>query len=260
MKIALYSDLHREASRVPFEPPELDVDVVILAGDISSHTNGLKWAANTFSKWHGKPKVVYVTGNHEYYDAHLGLLSEMRKPVWKEKGISFLEKDVLEIHGVRILGCTLWSAFDLHGKDTVESAMKSARNGINDYWMIYGGEGKRLEPYATRELHKEAVRWLDAELAKPFDGKTIVVTHFAPHRGCIAPQHQNSEFSPYFVTDLSWLMQKHRINIWCHGHTHTNNDFVAENHCRIVSNQRGYPKEVESGMMQFDERLILTVG
>ena len=40
MKIALYSDLHREITAIESrlgEPPELDVDVVILAGDIGSH-------------------------------------------------------------------------------------------------------------------------------------------------------------------------------------------------------------------------------
>lgn len=259
MKFALYSDLHREIVRSPFEPPELDVDVVILAGDISSHTNGLKWAADTFPKWRSQPKVVYVTGNHEYYDAHLGLLAEMRKPVWKEKGVFFLEQDVLDLPGVRILGCTLWSGFDLHGSESAEVAMVAARQNINDYWMIYAREGQRLEPHDTRALHKESVSWLEAELAKPFLGKTVVVTHFAPHRGCVAAQHQNSELSPYFVTDLSWLMKKHQIDLWCHGHTHTNNDFIAENGCRVVSNQRGYPREFEARSLFFDEHKALSI-
>lgn len=52
--------------------------------------------------------------------------------------------------------------------------------------------------------------------------------------------------SPYFVTDLSRLMQKHRIDVWCHGHTHTNNDFLAEGGFRVISNQLGYPSEQAS--------------
>lgn len=82
---------------------------------------------------------------------------------------------------------------------------------------------------------------------KPFDGKTVVVTHFAPHRGCVAPEHQDSELAPCFVTDLSRLMKRHRIDIWCHGHTHTNNDFIAENGCRVLSNQRGYSNQQSPG-------------
>jgi predicted phosphodiesterase len=47
MKLALYSDLHLELLREPWQPPALDVDVVILAGDIGKHTHGVEWAADT---------------------------------------------------------------------------------------------------------------------------------------------------------------------------------------------------------------------
>ncbi|HLA34277.1 MAG TPA: hypothetical protein VJ001_05345 [Rhodocyclaceae bacterium] len=44
-----YSDVHLETIRndggtLAWAPPELDVDVVLLAGDIGSHTHGLAWA------------------------------------------------------------------------------------------------------------------------------------------------------------------------------------------------------------------------
>ena len=73
MKFALYSDLHLEVK--PWTPPELDVDVVILAGDIGIHTRGLAWAGKTFEQ-----PVIYVAGNHEYYEAQLGMLAELKKP------------------------------------------------------------------------------------------------------------------------------------------------------------------------------------
>ncbi len=248
MKIALYSDLHRELAAWEsqlWEPPILDVDVVVLAGDIGSHTRGLLWATSTFDQ-----PVVYVAGNHEYYDAHLGMLDEMQKPAWEQAGVHFLERRTYELDGVRFLGCTLWSGFDLHGADKADAYMTIARCDINDYWMIGAKGGKRLQPRDTQKLHRTAVRWLDEELSKPFDGKTVVVTHFAPHRNCVAPQHEDSTVSPYFVTDLSRLMEKHRIDVWCHGHTHTNTDFIAEGGCRVVSNQLGYHRErtqIETG-------------
>jgi hypothetical protein len=82
----------------------------------------------------------------------------------------------------------------------------------------------------------------------------VVVTHFAPHRRCVAPEHEGSDVSPYFVTNLAWLMEKHRIDLWCYGHTHTNTDFVAENGCRVISNQLGYPgaRTRMQGGIQFD--------
>lgn len=267
MRLALYSDLHLEMILHPkgslaWEPPVLDVDVVILAGDIGSRTHGLEWAAKAFRSTSGlqvevSPEIVYVAGNHEYYEAHLGLLNELRKSAWARLGVHFLERRTLELAGMRILGCTLWSAFDLHGADKVDACMNVAKRSINDYWVIQAHEGKRLEPRDTLRLHRMAVRWLDSELAKPFDGKTVVVTHFAPHRRCVAPQHEGSDVSPYFVTDLSWLMEKHRIDVWCYGHTHTNCDFIAENGCRVMSNQRGYPKELAAGRMGFREELVI---
>lgn len=239
MRFALYSDLHLEIKA--WEPPVLDVDVVILAGDIGGHTRGLAWAAATFQQ-----PVIYVAGNHEYYEAHLGMLAELQKPAWEHSGTYFFEKRSFELNGVRFLGCTLWSGFDLNGADKADAYMAVAKRGINDYWMIYARGGKTLEPRDTLKLHRTAVRWLDSELSKPFSGKTVVVTHFAPHRGCVAPQYEGSDMSPYFVSDLSRLMQKHRIDVWCHGHTHTNNDFMAEGGCRVISNQLGYPNEQAS--------------
>lgn len=241
MKIALYSDLHLEHAL--WGPPALDVDVVILAGDVASHTHGLAWAASAFRQEGASPAVLYVAGNHEYYDAHLGLLDQLRQPKWEQAGVQFMEKRMIEIGGIRFLGCTLWSAFDLHGADKVEAYMAIAKRNINDYWMIQAHGGTRLEPRDTLALHRKAVRWLDTELAKPFDGKTVVITHFSPHRGCVEPKYVGSDFSPYFVTDMSWLMVKHRIAVWCYGHTHGNTDFEAENGCRVISNQLGYPSE-----------------
>ena len=243
-RFALYSDLHLELMRGGlWQPPSLDVDAVILAGDIGSHTHGLTWATETFAHWPGKPAVVYVAGNHEYYDASLRVLDELRQPQWQEAGVHFLENAILELPGVRILGCTLWSGFDLYGKDYAHVSMAQAQHSINDYWIVQDREGQRLTPRDTLRLHRESVQWLDHELSKPFNGKSIVVTHFAPHRRCVAPQYDGSDLSPYFVTNLAWLMEKHRIDVWAFGHTHTNVDFVAEGACRVVSNQMGYRGE-----------------
>jgi predicted phosphodiesterase len=231
----------------PWRPSALNVDVVILAGDIGSHTHGLDWAARTFRGGAYAPRIAYVAGNHEYYDAHLGLLEQLRKPSWKARGVEFMERDILELPGLRILGCTLWSGFDLHGADQIDTAMVRARNGINDYWMIYAHGGKHLAPRDTRRLHRKSVHWLDEELGKPFDGRTVVVTHFAPHRRCVPARFSGSDLSPYFVTDMAWLMERHRIDVWCFGHTHTNCDFIAENGCRVVSNQLGYRNEQTEG-------------
>lgn len=253
MKIALFSDLHLELGA--WEPPAsiTEADVIILAGDIASKSAGLTWAATALT---GKP-VIYICGNHELYDSDLTLFAKMRKPKWESAGIHFLENRAIEFHGVRFLGCTLWSGFDLYGVDLGVKAMLQAKQLINDYHKIKKRPGgKLLDPADTLEMHLASVAWLDAELAKPFPGKTVVITHFAPHHCCVPPQFKGSDLSPYFVTDLSRLMQTHRIDLWCYGHTHASYDFRADNACRIVSNQRGYPKEQGVG---FRPELLIEV-
>lgn len=62
MKIALYSDIHRELKEWTAPALAADVDLVILAGDIDSHTHGLAWATTAFPC----TPTLYVAGNHEY--------------------------------------------------------------------------------------------------------------------------------------------------------------------------------------------------
>lgn len=64
MKIQIYSDLHTDFC--PFEAPYTGADVVILAGDINSKSRGVIWAGEHFSS-----PLIYVPGNHEYYNGHL---------------------------------------------------------------------------------------------------------------------------------------------------------------------------------------------
>lgn len=239
MKLALYSDLHLEHH--PWYPPEsaTTADVVILAGDIASHTHGIEWAQQAFVQ-----PVLYVAGNHEYYGAHLGLLDEMR--LRAKESVVLLERNSHILNRVRFLGCTLWSNFALNGYgEEMAWAMHSARYGINDFSTIWARGGLLLEPRDITNMHRNAETWLDQELAKPFSGKTVIITHFAPHRGCIDPQYAENQLAPYFVSDLSPLMKKHHIDLWCHGHTHFSTDFVAENGCRVISNQLGYYGERE---------------
>lgn len=238
MRLALFSDLHLEHDwREPLEFTGLDADVILLGGDIDSLARGIDWAAKTFP---GHP-VAYVPGNHDYYGGGLDALSQMRSR--SASNVHILDRNTLRLPGLRILGCTLWSGFDLHGAAKRDAHMAIAQRSINDYRLIRALGDQILTPHDTLRLHNWSVQWLDKELGKPFDGRTVVLTHFGPHRSCVPPQYQGDTLSPYFVTDLAWLMDKHRIDLWCYGHTHTNIEFRGGNDCLVVSNQRGYPHE-----------------
>ena len=247
MKLALYSDLHLEMVLRPkgamhWSPAEFDVDAVVLAGDIAGGTDGLCWAAEAFRQCPVSPEILYIAGNHEYYSQdRRHLLAEMRETAAK-LGIHFLENEVLELNGVRFLGTTLWSDFALYGAAAKAKHMKAAQQRIRDYSAILSDDDRHIDPKETSHLHLEARAFLERELEKPFSGKTVVVTHFAPHPECVPEQFRGSVLSPYFTSDMTPLMRRHAIDLWAFGHTHHNINFI-ESGCRVVSNQMGYPTE-----------------
>ena len=88
-------------------------------------------------------------------------------------------------------------------------------------------------------LHREHRAWLAQALGRPFAETTVVITHFAPHPGSIAPAYADDPSNPGFVVNLESMMG--RSALWIHGHTHTFFDYLAPG-TRIVCNPRGYPK------------------
>jgi predicted phosphodiesterase len=98
-------------------------------------------------------------------------------------------------------------------------------------------------------LHNETVEWLKQKLDAPFDGKTVVVTHHGPSLKCAHPQFGNNTIGSCFISDLDYLVKK--ADVWCFGHTHASLD-TRVGKCRLVSNQRGYSREVIPGGFRQD--------
>jgi len=230
MRLHILSDLHNEFS--VFEPFETDVDVVVLAGDIAKKSNGIIWAREAFP---GK-EVIYVPGNHEFYGAQRGdVLAQMRIDA-DQCGIHLLDNDEVIIRGVRFLGATLWTDFRLFGSDKQASAMAEGLGRLNDFRLIRDGV-MPLTPTRSIELHEQSLAWLAAELDKPFDGKTVVVTHHLPSKKSVVDRFKKDRLSACFASELDSLFGK--MDLWIHGHTHDNLDY-AVNGTRVICNPRGY--------------------
>jgi hypothetical protein len=93
------------------------------------------------------------------------------------------------------------------------------------------------------QWHRSARQWLLAALAEPWAGRTVVVTHHAPHRGSLAACFERSGLSPAFVNDLPAACFD-GVALWVHGHTHDSFDYLVPRPgggtCRVVCNPRGY--------------------
>lgn len=117
MKALILSDLHLEFGRMsPVHAGErIDegVDVVVLAGDIAEGLHGIRWARETFIM----KEIVYIAGNHEYYDLHWETMQEEMRSTATRMGVHFLDQDSVELFGVRFLGSTLWTDFAFFGEE-----------------------------------------------------------------------------------------------------------------------------------------------
>jgi 3',5'-cyclic AMP phosphodiesterase CpdA len=256
VKIRVLSDLHLECDE-PDVIPHVDADLVVLAGDIHNHAEGLRWAAEAFD---AQVPVVYVPGNHEYYDGEFGALeAAMRDAACSVDNVHYLNNAALADPAGRwrVLGTTLWTDFELFGADaeardkaiaSAERVMLDFRGLIQVAWpradagdqgIVHGtGTPRDFAPADALALHRHARAWLEAELAKPFAGQTIVVTHHAPHPLSLAARFADDLVSAGFVNDLPSLVRA-PVALWIHGHTHTAFDYTVSG-TRVVCNPRGY--------------------
>lgn len=245
MRIHLLSDLHNEFE--PYLPSKLDVDLVILAGDIDIKTRGVAWAGKAFTC-----PVLYVPGNHEYYGGHLTkTLEKMRLAC--DSHVQILDLAQVVIEGVRFLGATAWTDFSATGNAPLASI--SAQNLMNDFRQIRTENYRRIRPSDLVERSVNAREWLWARLKEPYDGATVVITHHAPSlRSLQDNPHAGGHMDAAYANRWEHLMGSDRANLWVHGHSHTAVDYDVEG-TRVVCNPRGYPNE-DTG---FDAGLVVTV-
>lgn len=235
MRLHVLSDLHLEFE--PFVAPQTDADVVILAGDISTGLNGLKWALEAFPS----VPVIYVIGNHEFYGQKLQPLIRELRDTARGTNLHLLENDAFGLGDVTFLGATLWTDFALNG-DPVASQVV-AQTGMNDYRRIRTLPNySHLKPSDTRQLHMQSRRWLEEQAFSRKGSKIVIVTHHAPCPLSIPPAFAGDAFNPAFTSDLTSFIAMSEAKLWVHGHIHSCSDYMVGT-TRVLANPRGYPRE-----------------
>ncbi|REF02763.1 metallophosphoesterase [Cupriavidus plantarum] len=268
MKLRLLSDLHLEHD-MPSEIPVCDADLVILAGDIANGREGVDWAARTFDV-----PVVYVPGNHEYYESNFALAdrllasaaAEFNHVIVLNGGVArFTDGDGTP---VRVIGTTWWTDYQLFGADRMQDAMTACASVMVDHRLIHtaGDDGtdatdgtlRLFTPADALARHLRATAWLESALAEPFEGKTVVVTHHGPDIGSLDPRYAHDIVSAGFLSQRPDLVMQ--ADLWVHGHTHTGFDYRIGD-ARVVCNPRGY-RSRRTGEMEnprFDWNYVVEV-
>lgn len=263
VNIQLLSDLHLESNPNFVAQPTAGADLLVLAGDIGSYQPGSLLADTDFGLARFSPlplnqggaawpvPVVFLPGNHEYDGQDFDAAHARLRETCQRLGLFWLENEVLQLQGVRFIGSTLWTDFDAltaspakPSPDEVQQARDKAFRAANFYLKrnhsLRGGQPMLAE--AVRELGLQSQAWLRQALAIPFEGPTVVVTHFAPSLLSADPRYGITPGTAGFCNALDDLLAK--ADLWLHGHLHCPSNYV-KNGCRVVANPLGYARKGE---------------
>jgi predicted phosphodiesterase len=272
VKLQLLSDLHLEAHPHFEARPTPGADVLVLAGDIGSYqansqlTDG-DFGLRRFAPALGWPTpVLFVPGNHEYDTFDFDAAHTRLRATCERLGITWLERETVLLGGVRFIGTTLWTDFDAlapadasHDKALAlqlkarDKAYRAANFYLKKTATLRHGEPMLAE--AVRAQALQCQTWLRTALATPFDGPTVVVTHFAPSLNSADPRYGLTPGTAGFCNALDDLLP--HAQLWLHGHLHAPSDYTHRG-CRVVANPLGYVRKNEQAGFLPD--LLINVG
>lgn len=251
MRIWLFSDFHLEHHKISeneaFSAGLPDADVCVVPGDMHTGDAEIEVLAERVAP---SMPVIITHGNHSFYGRSIDEMRELTAEIAARRpNVHLLDPGVVVIDGVRFVGATLWTDYDLNGEARRRDAMAAAARSINDHQSIAaepikrdGSPTRAWTPAHARARHLEERAFIDAELAKPFDGKTVVVTHHAPHPGSIHRRFRDPRhdlLNAAFVSNLESMILDRKPDLWLHGHVHNLADYLVGT-TRLVANPRGY--------------------
>jgi hypothetical protein len=196
-------------------------------------------------------------------------------------GITWLEREVLQMGGVRFVGTTLWTDFDALGPlagqalpDPTSGPLPAHVNHPNspytrqlkarekafraaNYYLRKTGTTRQGQAWLAEPMRAQALlcqAWLHQTLHTPFDGTTVVVTHFAPSLRSADPRYGQVPGTAGFCNALDHLLPQ--AQLWLHGHLHCPSDYT-HNGCRVVANPLGYARKNEQLQFKSQDTLAL---
>ena len=276
MKIQLLSDLHLEAHPHWLPSPAPNADLLVLAGDIGSYQPGSRLTDKDFGLARFSPKngwptpVLFVPGNHEYDALDFDEAHQRLRETCERLDIRWLERDVWVWPGqcacaapnaIRFVGTTLWSDFDALAPPAASDSqsghllaqqLKAREKAFRaaNYYLKKTGSTRHGAPMLAEAVREQALvcqDWLSAALCEPFEGSTVVVTHFAPSLLSADPRYGLTPGTAGFCNALDALLP--RAQLWLHGHLHAPSDYQWRG-CRVVANPLGYARKNEQTAFQ----------
>jgi len=251
MKIQLLSDLHvdtwgRADLGVQVAP---DTDLVVVAGDLSSLARpaALQLVKQALSQL--GPRVLYVPGNHEYYNQSFWEATKCLQGLNTETSAQKVvvaatprTVDLQQVFGIatdiKVLAGTMWYDQD--------ALLKAGVHPYGGTWFTNGTRMRWSDFWSIKDLgydyHAASLQMRNLLLSE-LNSRSVVVSHFLPSKRSVPPRFKNAGTNHFFVVPPPrGLLQARRPLAWLHGHTHTATSYRL-GRTAVVCNPRGYPKE-----------------
>lgn len=236
-KIRVMSDLHLDFHNYDYVPE--DEDILVLAGDVAEGIRGISWIARKIPP---TLPVIYVLGNHEFYNHSMKTLKEkIQKIIDNEcSNVHLLDNESFIFNNIKFIGSTLWTDYNLFKNS--EYCMRIANIQMNDFACIKKSETNRLTPRDCKLLFNKAKSFISQEL-KSSSMKNVIVTHHGPSNKSSSIKFRDGFLTAAFVSNLESFIMKNNIELWIHGHCHSRSKYMIGD-CKIVCNPLGYPNEI----------------
>src|SRR5882757_8413815 len=134
MKLQPFSDIHADVAPVKKITIGDDVDAVIVPGDTCEGALRAFEHLREIVPLH--VPIVMTMGNHEFYRRFVPDELALARSHGPTFNIHVLENDTVTLNGVRFVGATLWTNYQVFGEANQARVMNACAKGMNDHRLI----------------------------------------------------------------------------------------------------------------------------
>ena len=192
-----------------------------------------------------KIPVIFVFGNHEFYDRKpiQELITQGNSLAKKNKNLHILYRNKVIIDDITFIGATGWPDHSFEPINVVAHYRYNDFHRIDKFAENHKSMGDRDREYLIKEIKNSTTK------------HNIIITHFLPITECIEETYEGDSLNPCFSNNWQWIFNySDKIDYWIHGHSHEylNMTMGNINFCR---NPFGYPHE--NNVFKTDELIII---
>ena len=196
----VHTEFHRDAGRFFCENVPVLTSTLVIAGDFALGKNLVDTVSTLVRRFEN---VIYVCGNHEYYDSPRGQINHTLTKLQKRySNFHWLNHSSVVIEGQKFVGSTMW--FRDHPDNVFYKDL------MNDFTVI---------PAFNKWVYEENVK-ADKFFAKEVEEGCVVISHHAPCTLSASKRHKDSPTNRFYICDQSNLIREKKPKYWIHGHMH----------------------------------------